>query len=292
MRGPGAAAAADVGIVAAAAESPQVVDAAQTSKVDLWTGRPDLIEAHVANIASGETVGRERWAALDRAIRLEREHRMPGAATRPVDAFIAEPAPQVLVGSEVPDVVAHHHQQPTIHSFGIQAREQRHELGELIGLQQQMVVIRGISHRHGELDLPVFGAHLDDGVHQLREMRHGLRPDLRVDASPQAGSLGAPQQIERLCEGSGHTPDVVMQGLHAVERNADSLQSRLHRRSEPLGREVPAARLDGAIHPVRAYGADDLGPVPAQVGLAADQRDFARTQAREVLDYVEALGGG
>src|SRR5882672_9246660 len=103
MRSPGAAAAADVGIVAIAAESPQVVDAAEPSKVDLGTCRPDLIQAHVTNIASCEAVSRERRAPLDGAIRFECQHGVPGATARPVYAFIAEAAPQGLVWAEVSD---------------------------------------------------------------------------------------------------------------------------------------------------------------------------------------------
>src|ERR1035438_6246534 len=181
----------------------------------------------------------------------------------------------MFVGSEVPNVVANYHQQPPFDTLGVKAGEQRHKLDELIGLQQQMIIVRGISHGDGKLDLPMSGAGLDYSVHQLRQVWHCLRTDLRVDADPQPGSLGAPQSIQRTGEGAGHAADAVMQRFHAIQRDSDSLQSRVHSSRETLGSEVSAAGLDGAIHSVGPYGANDLGPVRAQVSLATDQRDLA-----------------
>src|ERR1017187_5103642 len=88
-----------------------------------------------------------------------------------------------------------------------------------------MVVVGGISHGYGDLDLPVGCAGLDYGVHQLGQMRHRLGTDLRVDAGFQAGSLGAPQRIERTGERTWHSADAIVQTFRAVKRNPDSLQS-------------------------------------------------------------------
>jgi hypothetical protein len=118
---------------------------------------PNLFETQIANVATAETVGGKRRTAFHRSVRLQSQHSMAGAAAGPVNAFIAEPAPHVLVRPEVPDIVAHHHQQPALDTCLIQAREQRHQFGKPIRLQEQMFVVGGISHGHGELDLPVRG---------------------------------------------------------------------------------------------------------------------------------------
>src|SRR6185503_9278590 len=53
--------------------------------------------------------------------------------------------------------------------------------------------------------------------------------------------------------------------------------------------QVAAPRLEVAVHPVGADSPDDLDPVVAQVGLAADQRDLAGPQPGERLDDAQAL---
>jgi len=64
-------------------------------------------------------------------------------------------------------------------------REQRHELGEPNrAASSKWSLSAAIPHGHRDLDLPVLGATLDDGVHQFGEIRHGLGADLRVDAGP------------------------------------------------------------------------------------------------------------
>ena len=68
---------------------------------------------------------------------------------------------------------------------------------------------------------------------------------LRVDAGFQAGSLGAPQRIERTGERTWHSADAIVQTFRAVKRNPDSLQSRLDCGSQTPRSEVPAAGLDG-----------------------------------------------
>ena len=57
VRGSGAAATADVVVVTASAVTPQVVDTAQAAKVHAFAVVPDIVQAHVANVAARKPHG-------------------------------------------------------------------------------------------------------------------------------------------------------------------------------------------------------------------------------------------
>ena len=95
-------------------------------------------------------------------------------------------SPQVLVRAEVADVVAGLHEEAAVDALLVEFGEQGHQFEQLVGLQKEFRVVCGPAHRHGELNLPVPGAGLDEEVHQLAELRDDQRRDLRVDARSQA----------------------------------------------------------------------------------------------------------
>src|ERR1700682_1052438 len=83
-----------------------------------------------------------------------------------------------------------------------------------------------------------------------------------------------------------------MQRLEAIQRHAESVQARVYRRLQALGRELARTALNSAVHPMRPDGPDDLGPILAQVRLAADERHLACAEPRQRLHYIQTLSRG
>src|SRR5262249_33577705 len=81
LRGPRAAAAAFVGVVTGAAEAPQIVDGAVADVAHRRAALPDVDEPRVAHVAAGPARGRQRRAALDRAVGFDAEAPHTGAAS-------------------------------------------------------------------------------------------------------------------------------------------------------------------------------------------------------------------
>ena len=64
MRRPGAAAAAGVGIIAGAAEAPEIVDRAQAPEADRIAVAPDVGQREIADVAAAEVDRRQRGDTL------------------------------------------------------------------------------------------------------------------------------------------------------------------------------------------------------------------------------------
>jgi hypothetical protein len=62
--------------------------------------------------------------------------------------------------------------------------------------------------------------------------------------------------------------------------------------SDALGGEPPTPGGDGAGHAGLDDGAGDVGPVVAEVSLAADEGDLAHAEFGHLAHHVEALLGG
>ena len=90
---------------------------------------------------------------------------------------------------------------------------------------------------------------------------------------------------------SGYAPHPVMGRADAVNRNADARESGGSGTRNALFADVKAAGLQVAPHAGSANRGDNLKPVLAQIGLAADQADVARAEFGNLLDQVERLGG-
>ena len=87
-------------------------------------------------------------------------------------------------------------------------------------------MIDGVAHGDGELDLPEFGAGVDDDVHHLGKLGHDRRGDLRVDAGDQTDALAIVQNPQRFAVGAGNAAQAIVQRLQAVDRNAETEQAR------------------------------------------------------------------
>jgi hypothetical protein len=83
-----------------------------------------------------------------------------------------------------------------------------------------------------------------------------------------------------------------MQRLQAIERNAQAIQASVDSFIEALLREVASASLSSAVDSVVDTSSNDLRPVFAKIGLAADEGDFASAEPGQGIDDVEALLGG
>jgi hypothetical protein len=86
------------------------------------------------------------------------------------------------VPAEIPDAVAGQQTKADIAAFVIETCEAIDDLDHLVGLQKHRAVVDRVSHRDGQLHLPVFGAGRDDFVEYLRQLRQRQRVDLGVDA--------------------------------------------------------------------------------------------------------------
>src|SRR3954447_25164239 len=102
----------------------------------------------------------------------------------------------------------------------------------------------------------------------------------------------AAQRRQRKFVRAGHAANAVMGGTDAVQRNADAAQPGGGGARDALVCQIAPAGLQVASHPGGADCGDDLKPVLAQIGFAADQADVARAKLGNLLDQVERLGGG
>src|SRR5213593_3260005 len=100
---------------------------------------------------------------------------------------------------------------------------------------------------------------------------------------PESGETG----LERTFDAAQAVVDL----LQAIDRDPGCDQPGFGGAADPLLGEMQAAGLQRALHAVDRDFADDLDPVPAEVGLTADQGDLARAQTRKLPDEVETLLG-
>ena len=147
-------------------------------------------------------------------------------------------------------------------------------------------MVNGVAHRDGELKLPLSDPGADQVLEQFRQLGGRLRPNLRVRACPQASRLRAPQRQEPEVERALDAADAVVGLGQPVERHAEPAQARVDSRPQPLFRQRSRACLHGDIDSVTGSGGNNVGPVAAQVGLAADDRELARAEPCERFDHL------
>ena len=76
-------------------------------------------------------------------------------------------------------------------------------------------------------------------------------------------------------------------GADAIDRDPDGVEPGIGSGPDAVGGQVAAAGLQVAFHAGSADGGDDLQPVLAQIGLAADQADAARAQFGDLADEID-----
>src|ERR1700733_11289669 len=109
IRRPCTAAAAGLRIIAAAAKSPEMLDAAAAIELQRRVRRPQLRARRVAHVAGAIALRRERRTALERSVRFQPDRILTRRAAAIIAAVRA--APQHFVRTEVADVVARQQQQ-------------------------------------------------------------------------------------------------------------------------------------------------------------------------------------
>ena len=80
-------------------------------------------------------------------------------------------AQQRLVRAEVADVVPRPEHDAERVAALLEGGEAREELEQLVGLDQELGLVGGAAHRHGELDLPAAHAEGGDGLEDVAEHR-------------------------------------------------------------------------------------------------------------------------
>ncbi len=194
-----------------------------------------------------------------------------------------------LVRPEVADVVARPQHDAGLVAPRLEAREQREQLEQIVGLQQHLGLVGGAPHRDGELDLPGVPADRDDRLEHVGQLRHRQLVDLRVDRHAHAGGAQVRRSLERGAVRAGHAAQAIVRRLVAVDRHADALQAGFGGGAGALRRHPAAARRHRALHARGADGADDLQPVVAQVRLAADDRHLEHAELGHLPHQIQAL---
>src|SRR5687768_8321736 len=157
LRRPRAAREALLGVVAAAAVSPQIVDRTIARVAHRRRALPDVTELVLADVAAGPRRRAERWAALDRSVGLDAQTRAPHPAGRHV--ALREGAFQLALDrTEVADVVARPEQHARLATAIGELPEHRKQLEHVVRLKQNVRLVGGAAHRNGELDLPAVDA--------------------------------------------------------------------------------------------------------------------------------------
>jgi hypothetical protein len=201
-------------------------------------------------------------------------------------------AQHALVRAEVADVVAGPEPHAELVAALLQVGEERKELEQLVGLQEDVGLVGRAPHRHGELDLPAVDAERADHLEDGGQVRHGEPIDLRVARDAHAGVAQEAHGIDRRSIRPLHAAQTIVDDLVAVDRDARAVEPGLLRRRDALAREPAAARGGRHDHPAATDGADDVEPIVAEIGLAADERDLLDAEVRHLVDEVETLGGG
>src|ERR1019366_2700574 len=115
---------------AALAVAPEVAGRAVARVAERFAPLPDVFERRVADVAARPWRGRQRGAALDRAVGLDAERGAARAArpAAPAVTAVVVAAKHGLVGAEVADVVARPQAHAELVAPLLQGREQREEL--------------------------------------------------------------------------------------------------------------------------------------------------------------------
>src|ERR1043165_2030941 len=123
-------------------------------------------------------------------------------------------------------------------------------------------------------------------------MRQRRGADLRVRA---ADDLVFPEQVEGahgMVVRALHAAQLVVQLRRAVDGDAARAEPGLLRGADALFVEGQAAALQAGVDAVLGERADDVEPVAAEEGLAADDRHLAHAQPGKLPHHVQALLGG
>src|SRR5690606_1166826 len=194
-RRPGAASAADVGVVAAPTVGPQLIDGAIPRVPQRRAALPDLAERMISNVSADPGVRRQRRAALDAAVGLDAERRATGAARSHVPARHGA-LQHALIGAEVSDVVARPKFDAELDRASLQFSEHRKELQQIVRLEQHVRLVSAAPHGHRQLDLPAVRSGRADQLQDLRQLRQAQAVDLSVRGDPLPRFAQVPQRRE------------------------------------------------------------------------------------------------
>src|ERR1700722_4175567 len=285
---PGAAALAEIPVIAGAAKATAAIAVAPHGAIG--ETRDGVLDGDGARVA-GRVMGfRQRRAALDGAVSLEPQRRFAGGAAVPMGNLAGQRAPIRFVPAEIADAVAGRQAKTDIAALVIKFGQAIDDVDDLMRLQQNLAVVDGIAHRHRQLHLPIFGAGCDDLVEYLAQLRRRAGVDLGVDARLDADLADPAHRLDRLLVAAGNAAQAVVQLAKPVDRHADGADTGIIGGLNALLGQPAGAGLHAAMHAQTRNLGGDLEPIAPQIGLAADQGDFAGTGLGELVDDVETLG--
>ena len=250
MGGPGASPATDVCVVTASTKSPKIINRTQAAKVDLLAALPNLFNRQVSDVSSRIPCPGKRWASLHRAVSFQANDRMASTAASPVRQAIAEGTQLGFVGAKIADVIADNDLHAALVCGIGKISQKRQELQKLVGLEEKMVIVNSIPHRHRQLKLPLLRSRRADLFHEPWQHGDGFRANLGIHTPVEICRPRPLQRFDRHGVNTGDTPYSVMVGRKAVDGNADSVQPRADGVLKFLLCEMQGACLNGAIDPV------------------------------------------
>ncbi len=203
-------------------------------------------------------------------------------------------AKQRLVGTEVSDVVAgkEHEVGRVLLRVRAHASEHREDFDHLIGLEEQVGLVGGATHRHRHRDLPPGDAELDEPVDHRLHLAQRVAGDLRVGGH-------AHPEISRVAHRShrrGVAPflaaKLVVQLLERVDRDTDERHPGGLRFGDSFARHLEPAGEDADVDAALVRRPRDVEPPAVEVALAADQRDLLRAHRVKIVDDAQRLCRG
>src|SRR5262245_54391370 len=124
-----------------------------------------------------------------------------------------------------------------------------------------MIIIYGISHRHGELNLPMLSPGFNNRIHQLWQIWHRLGADLSVNTDVQTRVTCAAQCVKGKGKRTRYTPEPVVQRSEAVQRDSQPIQPRINGLNHAFSGQVPTAGLNRTVQIVLPDASDNFDPV-------------------------------
>ena len=277
---------------ACAAEAVEVGDRARACERELRRVVPDRAQRLIAQVAADVRLALQRRAAFDAAVGFDAHHEAPRLAALPVIAIgRLDRSQQGLLGTEVTEVVARRDRDVVGTRALLERGDARHELDELVRLQQHLGAIRRAAQRRGELDLPRANAAIAELDVERFEVAMVRAVEVDVRRGLDAGGAQALERGHRIAPAATARAHLVVPRFESVDRYARVHEARAGERvCEAVGDAAPAGdhrRTDVTL----AQRAHDREHAVMQVGLAADQHDLACTELRELADNAQRFLG-
>ena len=225
-------------------------------------------------------IGLQRRAAFDRAVGLDAQRRAAGAARAHVPARDRARAAPLRTGRSSRCCFPASNTTPASSQRRLSRASSGKQLQQLVGLQQHLGRVGGAPHRHGQLICQACAPSPMTVSRHVGQLRHRQPVDLRVHRHADAGVAQVAGRVQR-APVEPATPR--RRSCVASSPSIETLALCRPAPPRPRARSASSPRPPVVIvhcMPAARMARDDLQPVVAQVGLAADERSPRARRAR------------